>query len=179
MSGWGIGEDKTGAVYYQHGWLHIKNYTYSEFSTTSYNFSAGEFDDFILEVETKLVDGTDVNWHSVTCRTQDTTDPRCYYFSIGADGHYVIGKNQNWEVIPFIPPTRSIYILTDEDTVNLMRIECIGDNLRLSVNGHLLAEASDSTYNSGYLGLTATAEVEKHGKQFSEIAFDNLIVTEP
>lgn len=61
-------------------------------------------------------------------------------------------------------------------SLNLIHVECIGNNLRLSVNGYLLAAVSDSTYDSGCLGLSAVTLVEQHGKQFSEIAFDNLII---
>ena len=70
-----------------------------------------------------------------------------------------------------------MHILTGKDSVNLMRVECIGSNLRLSVNGHLLAEVTDSIFASGFLALSATAWTEQHGKKFSEIAFDNLVVT--
>jgi len=130
-------------------------------------------------VETKLVDGTDDNSHQVICRAQNTVEPNYYTFVISADGYYGIGKVVNWEIIELVPMTRSIHIHAGKDAVNLMRIECVGSNLRLLVNGHSLAEAVDFTFASGYLGFAATGWTEQHGKTFTEIAFDNLVVTIP
>ena len=78
-----------------------------------------------------------------------------------------------------VPPSRSIRINKGQDVINLMRIECIGSNLRLFVNGHLLAEVQDDSHSSGTIGLAVTAWTEQDGKQFSEVAFDNLVMTAP
>lgn len=178
-SGWDTFDDEIGSAYYEDGWLHLKNYIYAEFDTTSYGRQSQSFTDFVLEVETKLVEGTDDNFHQVLCRAQPTEEANYYAFGISADGYYIIAKDVNGEVAEIVSPTRSIHILTGKDAVNLMRVECVGNNLRLSVNGHLLAEVTDSTFADGYLGLAATACSEQNGKKFSEIAFDNLVVTAP
>lgn len=177
-SGWDTYSDVEGSASYRNGALHLKNNIFAEYATYSY-YPPQEFRDFSLEVETKLVDGTDDNWHQVLCRVQETVEPKYYGFAISADGYYGIGKVVNWETIELVPITRSIHIHTGKDTVNVMRIECVGSNLRLSVNGHLLTEVVDSTFTSGYLGLAATGWTEQHGKTFTEIAFDNLVVTIP
>jgi len=177
-SGWDTYSDVEGSAFYRNGALHLKNNVFAEYATYSY-YPPQEFRDFSLEVETKLVDGTDDNWHQVLCRVQETVEPEYYEFAISADGYYEIGMLANGERIQLVPITRSIHIHTGKDAVNVMRIECVGSNLRLSVNGHLLTEVVDSTFASGYLGLAATAWTEQYGKTFTEIAFDNLVVTLP
>lgn len=180
MSGWETFDDENGWCIYKGGWLHLTNYTYAEYDT--YSLIQKEFSDFILEVETKYVDGTTDNSHGVYCRADIYSESEimpCYGFFISADGYYGIVKNVKDESVVLVPPTRSIHINKGRDVVNLMRIECIGSNLRLSVNGHLLTEVQDDSLSSGVLGLVATAWTEQDGKRFSEIAFDNIVVTAP
>jgi len=176
--GWDTYSDVEGSAFYHDGTLHLKANTFAEYDVVSL-YHRQEFTDFALEVETKLVDGTDENSHQVTCRVQDTVEWNYYTFVITADGYYAISKVVNGEPIELVPMTRSIHIHTGKDAVNLMRIECVGNNLRLSVNGHLLAEVEDFSFASGFLGLAATGWTEQHGKTFTEITFDNLVVTIP
>ena len=176
--GWDTFDDEDGSAFYHDEALHLKNNTFAEYDTVSF-YSRQEFTDFVLEVETKLVDGTDDNSHHVLCRVQPTIESNNYRFVISADGYYGLGKEVNGELIEMISMTRSIHIRKGKDTVNLMRVECIGSTLRLSANGHLLVEEVDSTFTSGFLGLGATAWTEQHGKTFTEITFDNLVVTTP
>jgi len=75
-----------GSVFYEDGWLHLTNNNPAEFLTGTW--ANKHFTDFILEVETKLVAGTDNNWHTVICRYQDSDN--CYYFQTSADGYYSI-----------------------------------------------------------------------------------------
>ena len=56
-----------------------------------------------------------------------------------------------------------------------MHIECIGSSLSFSVNGHLLDTVTDYSFSDGDIGLLATS----WEGDLSEIAFDNLVVTEP
>ena len=58
-SGWLTYSDYEGSAFYQAGWLHIRDEAFGELSEACY---AGQnFADFVLEVETKLVAGTDNN----------------------------------------------------------------------------------------------------------------------
>ena len=179
-SGWDTFEDENGWVIYEGGWLHLTNYTYAEYDT--YSCIHKEFSDFILEVETKLVDGTVNNLHGVYCRADSLSEGEilpCYVLGISADGYYAIQKVVEGEIITLVSPTRSIHINKGRDVVNLMRIECIGSNLRLAVNGHVLTEVQDDSHSSGVLALVTTAWTEQDGKSFSEVAFDNIVVTAP
>lgn len=173
-SGWHVYSDSSGWVRYQDGWLHLRNNTSADEETDSELLIAQSFTDFILEVETKLVAGTDDNWHTVSCRLDDETS--YYEFSISADGYYRLAVWINdTDIDPSNRPTYTSYINQGWDVVNVIRAECIGSNLRLFVNGHLLTEMTDSRISGDgiYLGVTSLAG------SYSEIAFDNLIITEP
>ena len=66
-SGWDTFEDEEGSAFYYDGEFHIITDMYSEYALASY-YSHETFTDFVLEVETKLVDGTENNSHQVSVR---------------------------------------------------------------------------------------------------------------
>ena len=168
---WEVYSDADGEVFYDDGWLHVINYTTSPIDTVT--LLDGNFSDFVMEVDTKLVDGTDDNWHGIICRYQD--DANYYAFAISADGYYLITKFADAAIVDLEPVTQSEHIDQGWDTVNSVRIECNGNRLTLSVNGHVLGSVTDSTFSSGQIGLTCTS----WGGTFSQIAFDNLVISEP
>jgi len=170
-SGWVTYDESDGRVIYRDGCLYVKDYTNPEGSM--YGESQRYFTDFILEVETWLVGGTDDNWHAVSYRWKD--EDNYYAFGISADGYYEITKWVNDNRTAFVEPTFSSYINQGQGAINLIHIECIGSSLSLSVNGHLLREVIDNTYTGGDISLAANSLAGT----FTEIAFDNIVVTEP
>jgi len=169
---WEVGYWLDGSAWYQDGWLHVKNLT--SYSGSTYVLYSESFADCIIEVETKLVAGTDVNWQGVACRWVD--EDNYYDFSISADGYYELAVWVNDKRMDCtVGPTWSSHIRQGRDVINVMRAECIGNTLRLSANGHLLAEITDSTFASGKIALS----VNSLAGTYSEIAFDNLVITEP
>ncbi len=170
-SGWDTYSDECGSAFYQNGWFHLINYTDAPFA--GYSLAHQWLTDFILEVETKLVGGSDDNWHSVVCRRQDNDN--YYAFGISADGYYLIAKCVNGNLIDLAGPGRSVRINQGLGVTNLMNISCIGSNLSLSVNGHLLREVIDTTFTGGDIDLSA----HSLAGTFTEIAFDNIVVTQP
>ena len=126
-----------------------------------------------MELETKLVGGTDNNWHMVICRYQDSDN--FYSFKTSDDGYYSMSKVVNGNWIALASVAYSSYINRGVDAVNLIHIECIGSNLSLSVNGHPLWEGTDATLTDGDVVLAT----EALAGTFTEIAFDNIVVSEP
>ena len=168
---WELFSDADGGAFYENGWLHVTNYTTAGHSTASH--ANREFTDFILEVDMKLVDGTTDNWQSVVFRHGGAG---AYYSAeISADGYYEMQLWVGETLHTLVRATTSSYIHQGQGAVNSVRIECVGNRLSLSVNGHLLAEVFDDTLTSGNIAL----EVDSLGGTFSEVAFDNLVVTEP
>ena len=170
-SGWVTYDASDGRVMYSNGCLYVKDYT--AYVGSMYGEAQRYFTDFILEVETWLVGGTDYNWHAVGCRF--VNEDNAYDFAISADGYYTMVKWVNGNDTVLAGPTFSSYINQGVGAVNLIHIECIGSSLSLSVNGHLLATATDTTFSGGDVCLTANAL----SGTFTEVAFDNLVVTEP
>jgi len=170
-SGWVTYDEYDGRVIYEDGCLYVTDYTNPEFAM--YGESQRYFTDFIIEVETRLVGGTDDNWHLVGCRFKD--EGNTYWFGISADGYYTINKEVNGKVEVLVAPTRSVYIHQGRDVTNLIHVECIGSSLSLSVNGHLLRKVTDATFTGGDIALGANSLAGT----FTEVTFDNLVVTEP
>jgi hypothetical protein len=171
-SGWVTYDYYDGRVAYLNGCLDIKDY--AAYEGAIYAESQRYFTDFTLEVQTWLVAGTDNNWQAVACRCQN--EYQSYYdFDISADGYYEILRFINGNRIALVSPTYSSYIKQGVGAVNLMHIECVGNSLSLSVNGHLLWEGTDATLNGGDIAL-ATSALED---TYTEVAFDNIVVSEP
>ena len=168
---WEVFSNNDGQAFYEDGWFHVINYTTADIDTIT--LLDRHFTDFVLEVDTQLVDGTDDNWHGVICRYQNI---RNYYaFGISADGYYYIAKFVDGEQIALASITHSSYVNEGWDVVNSIRIECIGNKLSLTVNGHTLATVTDSSFSGGNIGFSSTS----WAGNLSEIAFDNLVINEP
>jgi uncharacterized repeat protein (TIGR02543 family) len=170
-SGWVTHDEYDGRVAYLNGYLYIKNY--AAYDVTTYSESQHYFTDFVLEVETWLIGGTDDNWQGLSCRHSD--EDNYYALSISADGYYTIWKAVDGTRTTFAAPTYSSYINQGVGAVNLIHIECIGSDLSLSVNGHLLRQVTDTTFTGGDITLGANA----CSGTFTEVAFDNIVVSEP
>lgn len=168
---WDVFSDENGEVFYEGGWLHVINYTTAPICT--YTLVNQYFTDFILEIDTKLVDGTDDNWHQIEVRVQNVDN--YYNFGISADGYYELFKVVNGSMTSLVSPTYSSYINQGWDVVNTVQIECIGSSLNMSVNGHTLISVTDTSFNDGDIGFAASS----WAGSFSEIAWDNLLITEP
>ena len=87
----------------------------------------------------------------------------------------MIDKEVNGTLETLVAPTYSTYINLGWDVVNLIHVECIGSSLSLSVNGHLLETVTDTTLSGGDICLAANSLAGS----FTEVAFDNIVVTEP
>ncbi len=168
-SGWETGDWEVGWADYQDGWFHMKDYTDDSCTWSDlYRY----YSDLAIEVETKLVAGTDDNWQQIFCRSVD--DNNYYDFGISADGYYAISLWRDGGLSDLSgDPAQSSHIKQGRDVTNVMRVECVGDTLRLYANGHLLSEVTDDTFSRGYIGLGVTSLAGS----YSEAAFDNIVVT--
>jgi len=170
-SGWATFRDKGGEVFYKDGELRIKDYPFHQVAT--WTSPSQLFTDFVLDVDTRLVDGTDSNWQIVCFRLKD--DYNYYGFHISADGWYYINKVVDQKGTTLVQPIRSAYIQQGKGANNHIQIEAIGSNLSFSVNSHKLREITDETFSQGDIALAAAALKGS----YTEVAFDNLGVTKP
>ena len=172
-SGWFTFSDQWGAASYKNGWFHVKDALRDDEFVGSH---AGQyFTDLVLEVDTKLIDGSTDNWHIISCRSNQVDT--WYSFGISADGYYGVSKTLDGRQTYLMDPTYSTNIRKGKGIINLVHIECIGSTLTLTVNGHLLAEVTDYSLTGGDIELGAN--VLSYTPSFTEVAYDNLVVTAP
>jgi hypothetical protein len=158
-------------VFYSGGSLHIRNTnppTGSSWDLLKYR----DFNDFMLDVDTKLVDGTPLNWQGVIVRLQD--ERNYYSLSISASGSYLIEKVEEGNIIVLAGPTSTSYINKGIGANNHIHCEVNGNTLSLWVNGHHLNTVTDSTFKQGTVGLTVDCS---KADSFSEVAFNNFVLT--
>lgn len=62
-------------------------------------------------------------------------------------------------------------------TTNRLRLDCLGSNLTLFVDGQEAVRVTDSTYPSGSLALFVNP-ISSDGEASAEVAFDNLVIRE-
>lgn len=132
--------------------------------------------DVIVEVSASRRAGPEDNNYGIICRAKDLDN--FYFFWISSDSYQVIGKYENGE---------SSFLSSDQmqftdgikgglNESNRIRAECVGNTLKLVVNGRTVAKVTDDTFTEGGdVGLMA-GTFEEGGV---EIFFDNLVVTKP
>lgn len=132
------------------------------------------FQNVVIRVDTGKESGSDDNDFGVLCHYQDTEN--FYFLIISSDGYYGIGKVQDGEQVLLQPPQmyHSGEIFTGNQTNHIQAV-CADARLALSVNGVLIAETSDLSFDDGDIGLI----VGSFDDPGVDIWFDNLTVTVP
>jgi uncharacterized protein YaiE (UPF0345 family) len=159
------------SAFYENGKFHIKDYTASEYASGS--GIQMQYSDFALEVEMELVSGSSASHQSVICRYNETG--AFYMFCIDGNGNYSIQKYIEGVLTTLKAATPSSYIKTGLDVTNKVRVECIGDSLTLYVNGFSVAQVSDGNLVVGNVILA----VESKSDEYTELAFDNVVIWTP
>ncbi|MCW5873948.1 MAG: hypothetical protein KIS88_04815 [Anaerolineales bacterium] len=130
--------------------------------------------DVSVEVDAVKRGGVDDNEFGVICRYQDESN--FYAGSVSSDGFYAVILIRNGEFgyvgSDSMQPSDLIRL---GDTVNRVRMDCVGSTLTLYVNGSMLTSVTDSTLGSGdvgmYAGSFATGGID--------IFFDNFVAKRP
>jgi parallel beta-helix repeat protein len=164
-------ETENGEVWLEDGELHLLNYSDAEYSTWTYGNQS--FADAIIQVDSRLVDGSAENWHQIGCRYVDGENYVIVDFS--ADGYVFAKAVVDGEDIIALDVGEDAAVNTDPDAVNTIRLECVGDTIRYFLNDQLVVEFEDTQPAAGDIVLG----VAGIGGDYSEIAYDNLVVTGP
>ena len=167
---WTLPSGDYGSAFYEDGWLHVRD---NPGVSACGSELTRDFADFVVEVDTMLVDGTGDSWHRVDARYHETDN--YYGFAMKSEGTYGIFLVEEAGVTKLAGGS-SVHINRGQGATNHMRVECVGSRLSLSVNGHLLAEVTDSSYATGLLALGCDASP---CTEPSEVAFDNLVISAP
>ncbi len=165
-SGWDVDEWESGSFGYKDGVYFV---TSTKDGATVTGRAGRSLDDVVIEVDASQISApaNDNNDYGVVCSAQPNLDG--YYLLISGDGLYSIMIEEGEEFTTLVDWTESD-IIRQGNATNHIKAACNGSTLQLFVNGEFLAEATDSTFSEGDIGLTATTYEDEP----SEIHFDNL-----
>lgn len=135
------------------------------------------YQDIVLEVEmTQLEQNIEtLSTYGVMCRVQPNGDG--YAFRITNNGQYVIEKYvggifypiNGWQYSRVIKANREV-------NKNTIEAYCEGNQLRLTVNGHVLDLAIDDTFTEGKIGFVSQAGTSQFA---TEVHYDDLYLRKP
>ncbi len=167
---WALFDTSEGAAYIQQGEFYLEDRgqgigVYSQLVRP-------RWEDLIVSLRLRQVEGTQDNWMGVICRQQD--EENYYLLAISADGYYLIMKTEAGMPTSLVGPERSDAIEPGRAT-NVMEARCDGETLALRVNDELLASTEDGSFEEGAIALFADGVAG----QRTIVAFDNLVVLEP
>ncbi|GAB5490446.1 MAG: hypothetical protein Phog2KO_06610 [Phototrophicaceae bacterium] len=133
------------------------------------------FTDVVIQVDTEQLSNEDDNGYGIMCRTdEDATTGNGYIFYIKGDGFVSIFLN-NGEDSGFLSEWEESDAVNQGEDENTLTVVCVGEYLGFYVNGELVAEAEDDTFDEGVVALAASIFAEDED---AEIIFDNLFVWE-
>lgn len=133
------------------------------------------FQDFVLEVDARQVNGDLSNSYGVLFRMQDPN--RFYRFELTGDGKYMFERrNGDGSWTRFVRDwTESPAIEQGYNATNRIRIEALGPTMTIFVNDTLVQQVTDDGYASGQIALDAGT----FGFPEMQASFDNVVVTQP
>jgi len=132
------------------------------------------FEDARIEVDAIKQAGPDINRFGLICRYKD--EKNFYFFIISSDGYYGLGKvkDDHLSLIDMSAMEPSSAVLAGSG-LNHLRADCVGDQLTFFVNGRQVAQAHDSDFSGGDVGILA-GTFDQPGV---DVAFDNFVVVKP
>lgn len=169
-SGWGSYSDGQVSSGYADGGLYLE---LADPAGSRLVVPGRDFTDVVIEVDSEGAGPAMDNSWGVLCRFQDHDNH--YRFEIGNDGLYAITAMVNGGAVPLAGWAESGAINRGPGAVNHLTVTCDGDLLRLGVNGRVLAEATDTTFATGDVGLIASS----YSQGGARTLFDNLVVRQP
>ena len=167
-SGWMEDSDTDWALYYEGG-RYFFQVNPSQFYVNSHLFV--NYANITVNVDVNIEQAAHDGDIGILCRYIDSDN--YYALEVSEDGYYSIWKRVNGEVVYLVEWTSSGLIPIDSSAFTL-NASCDGAQLSVGINGQLLAQATDTDFASGYVGLTA-GTWENGGLVLS---FDNFEVIE-
>ena len=167
-TGWPEADGRNEAYYYQNGryWIEVNEENYIQPITGGESYS-----DVVIEINARVEQSSTDGEYGLLCRYQD--DDNLYMFEVTQDGYYAIYKLLNGNWVPLIDYTYSS-LVDSLDSANL-QASCVGNTLRLAVNGKLLGEIQDNSISSGDYGFFAGTFYNSG----NIVSFDDLVVSQP
>ncbi len=133
-----------------------------------------EHEDVVMHVEIERLSDGESSAFGMMCRVDPDNLSDGYSFIIASDGAYSIGYWDDDGYNPLLNDDFESSSDIDNDESYGMTIVCVGEYLALYVDGELIDEVEDDTFDEGYAGMAAIS-FDDDG---IEVAFDNLVIWE-
>ncbi len=169
---WARFDTEENAVYVQGGELYLEDRgkgvaVYAPLSGKAY-------DDVVVDVQVRHVQGTVNDWMGVICRQQD--EENYYLLAISADGFYLILRVEDGTNTALAGPKIND-VINQGKAKNDIMARCQGNSLSLRVNGAFVVARTDTALSApGQVALFADA-VESG--ETATIAFDDFKLSTP
>lgn len=133
------------------------------------------YDDVVIQVTAAQAGGEDNNGYGVMCRTDENSNNLDgYHFWIASLGFGSIWMYETGEGYTELASWESDRAINEDDgEENIIHVVCVDEYLALYVNGELIVEAEDDTFDEGVTGLVVR-NFEDDG--FARATFDDLTV---
>ena len=128
----------------------------------------GDYGNTAISLDT-TIDGPKESAAGLVFHYQD--DKNFYLFTITGDGRYVLDMYKNDNLTTLIDWTESSAI-NKVGELNSLRVETVGDDIRLYANDKLLDEISDGTFKRG----KAAIAINTFDDPKLTVTFDNLVI---
>ena len=170
-SGWDVRNNADAFIGYKNSEFVI---SVGKINTTLWSIPNHYLTDVSVEVDAREVAGPDDNLFGVICRYQDANN--FYRFVIAGNGYAGITKRAGGKVTVISSPklTRSPAVVRGQASNHIKAI-CQSNQLSLLVNNQLVAQAIDSDFQGGDVGLLASAG----NHPGVEIHFTHFVVLQP
>jgi hypothetical protein len=130
---------------------------------------------FILEVDATPIEGPSSKPFAYGVLLRMSTDSGGFYaFLISVDGYYSFSGIYPKDYFPLLTWT-SIREIKQGNRTNHLKVVAMGDQFDLYVNDVLVGRVREGSINSGPFGFV----VETLDGTGAEVAYDNLVITEP
>lgn len=159
---------------YVDGEYMVRNPNRNDTQVTVYPY--GVYGDASIEVDVRLVGGTERRYVALTCRDQDTEEESGYKLTVEPEtGEVKLARRDDGDETVLVDWTASSAVRRGNAT-NHLELQCGGTNIIAFVNGTRVASARDATYDEGRVALKAGSFSGE--KVTTEARFDNLVVTQ-
>jgi hypothetical protein len=168
-TGWDRIANDNGIMDYDSGGYRmlVQSPGYNLWATPEKNYT-----DIRVEVDVFRLDGPTENRMGLMCRYQNGD---YYFFVISNDGFYAIGKFIGGQTLLLGQTEMKATDSIQQDAVNHLRADCIGNTLTFYINYAQVASVQDSDFPSGDVGLLTGAFAEAG----VDVLYDHFMVMQP
>lgn len=144
--------------------------------------TTSQFDNTVAEFDVTMISGPSNNnaGFGIVCRLTEREDTSVdgYMLAISGDGYYTIRSITASSMSPLVDWSYSDAV-NQGNVLNHVRATCNGSELKLEVNGQLVAETNTITDGATSGALAFSAISFEDAEKIAEIHFDNIVVVRP